>query len=129
MSKIKRAIHWVVADNEKYAGVHFLAEFWQGKTTEDPEKLKDILTMAAKKSGHTVLGTTIHKFEPQGITGLVLLAESHISVHSWPEFGYLAIDIFSCGEKGKPQLALDFLKEQFQPKKVEMQIIKRGVIR
>lgn len=129
MTKTKRSIDWVKTKEEKYAGIHLLAEFWQGRVVEDPEKLKKILIQAVRKSGNTPLEVTIHKFEPRGITGVILLAESHLALHSWPEFHYLAIDIFSCGEKGNPLLALEYLKKEFQPKKMELQIIKRGVIR
>jgi len=129
MSKTKRSIDWVKTKGERYAGIHLLAEFWQGKAVEDPSRLKEILITAAKKSHNIPLEVTIHQFKPHGITGVILLAESHLSIHSWPEFHYLAVDVFSCGEKGRPSLALEYLKKEFRPKKVELQIIKRGVIR
>jgi len=113
----------------KYAGVHLLADFWSGKIIEDPQKLKKILIEAAKKSKNDPLEITIHKFSPQGITGVLLLAESHIALHSWPEINYLAIDIFTCGEKAVPQKALEYFRKKFHPKKIEIKRIKRGVLR
>ncbi len=97
MKSTKRVPRWQ-NPNKKigYAGIHLVADFWFGKTVEDPKELETILLDAAKKARSTPLKFSVHKFEPQGITGLVLLAESHISIHSWPEIQYLAVDIFTC---------------------------------
>jgi len=129
VGKTKRSIKWVKTKNQKYAGIHLLAEFWGGKIIENPKEIEKILITAAKKSGNTPLEVTIHKFSPQGITGVVLLAESHIALHSWSEFNYLAIDIFTCGDKAKPEKALEYLKKKFKPKKVVIQKITRGIIK
>lgn len=103
-----------------------LAEFWSGRIVENKKELKRILIKAVKKAKNTPLEIAIHKFNPQGITGVVLLAESHIALHSWPEFDYLAIDIFTCGDRGRPYKALEYLKKEFKPKKVRVRVIKRG---
>jgi len=128
--KTKRSIRWVINGKEKtrYAGIHLIAEFWYGKIVEDKEELKKILITAAKKANSTPLKVDIYKFSPHGITGVVLLAESHIAIHSWPEYNYLAIDIFTCGDKSVPAKALNYLKKEFKPKKVEIKNIKRGMI-
>lgn len=127
MPKTKRSIKWVKTPKAfKYAGIHLLAEFWGAKTIENSKKIENILISAARESGNTPLKVSIHKFSPRGITGVILLAESHIALHSWPEMDYLAIDIFTCGNKAMPQKALNYLKEKFQPKKVEIKKIKRG---
>ena len=128
MAKTKRSIQWVKEKNQKYAGIHLVAEFWGGKIIEDSKKIERILILAAKKANNTPLEVTIHKFSPQGITGVVLLAESHIALHLWSEFNYLAIDIFTCGDKAIPEKALEYFKKVFKPKKVVIQKIKRGVI-
>ena len=128
-NKTKRSIRWVVKSNQtklKYAGLHLLAEFWYGKIIEDPTEIKKILIGAAKAAENIPLEVSIHKFSPQGITGVVLLAESHIALHSWSEFNYLAIDVFTCGDKATPHKALKYLKKVFKPKKVEVKEIKRG---
>ena len=106
-----------------------IAEFWGGRVIEDSKKIEKILIGATKKAKNTPLKVAIHKFNPQGITGVVLLAESHIALHSWPEINYLAIDIFTCGEKAFPYKALEYLKNKFRPKKIKIKEIKRGVIR
>lgn len=112
VQKTKRSILWIPVNKtsrknyfgiskgkQKYAGIHLIAEFWYGKIIEKPKELERILITAAKKAKNIPLKVSIHKFAPQGITGVVLLAESHIALHSWPELNYLAIDIFTCGEK------------------------------
>ena len=126
--KTKRSIKWVPRKKQKYAGIHLLAEFWGGKIIENSKEIEKILIGATKAAKNTPLEITIHKFSPQGITGVVLLAESHIALHSWPEFNYLAIDIFTCGDKAKPYKALNYLKKVFKPKKVVIKEIKRGIL-
>ncbi len=117
-----------VADQYKteYAGIHIIAEFWGGKIIEDTKKIKDILIKTAEVSRNTSLGVKIHKFFPQGVTAFILLAESHISIHTWPERNYVAIDIFSCGKNSQPYKGLDYLKEEFRPEKTRIQEIRRG---
>ena len=113
----------------KFAGRLLAVDFWNGKIIERPERIKKILIGAAKAANNTPLKVTIHKFNPQGITGVILLAESHIAISTWPEINFVAIDIFTCGEKTMPYKALEYLKKEFQPKKVELKEIKRGVIK
>ena len=125
VKKTKRSIKWVNAKKQKYVGIHIIAEFWGSKIIEDSKKIEKILVRAAKEGGNTPLKVTIHKFLPQGITGVVLLTESHITLHSWPEYEYLAIDIFTCGNKSFPEKSLDYLKREFKPKKVKVIMIKR----
>ena len=135
MAKLKRLAHYNASEksfefkNRSEAGVHILADFWFGKIIDKKSELKKILLNAAKKSNSTPLEIFVVKFKPQGITGIALLAESHISVHSWPEINYIGIDIFTCGEKATPMDAFEYLKKEFKPKKVELKEIKRGVLK
>ena len=127
VDKTKRSIQWVIKKRrQKHSGIHLIAEFWHGKNIEEPKKIEGILIKAVKEAKSTPLQVVIHKFSPQGITGVVLLAESHIALHLWPEINYLAIDIFTCGEKAMPEKALACLKKVFRPEKVEVKKIKRG---
>ena len=128
IEKTKRSTRWVkpIEKPTRFAGILLVADFWYGKIIENPKEIKRILIAACKKAQNSPLKISIHKFEPRGITGIVLLAESHISIASWPEINYLAIDIFTCGEKAMPHKALEYLKKEFQPKKVEIKEIKRG---
>jgi len=127
-TKTKRSIKWTINTKNKiqHAGVHLIAEFWNGRIIEDKKEIKKILISAVEKANCTPLNIVIHKFEPQGITGVVLLAESHLTLHSWPEYNYVAIDIFTCGDRAVPDKALDYLKEIFAPEKVEIQKVERG---
>lgn len=113
----------------KYAGIHLIVEFWGGKIIEDSKEIEKILIRAVKRAKNIPLEVAIHKFSPQGITGVILLAESHIAIHTWPQINYVAIDIFTCGKKAKPEAALSMLKKYFQPKKVRIIKIKRGEIK
>lgn len=67
--------------------------------------LRDTITAAARQAGATLLNLITHRFQPQGVTGLALLAESHISIHTWPESGYAAVDVFTCGDHTMPERA------------------------
>lgn len=126
MLKTKRSRLWAKTKNKKSIGIHLIADFWGGKKIENPKRLEEILILAAKRAGNTPLKSLIHKFNPHGITGVLLLAESHIAWHSWPEIDYLAIDIFTCGNKAMPEKALDFLKKELNPKEVKIKKIERG---
>lgn len=128
VKKTKRSIEWIKQKPEKYAGIHLLAEFWQTKNINNSKKIEQILIGAAKAAKATPLKISIYKFKPQGLTGVILLSESHISLHTWPEINYIAIDIFTCGKKN-PKKALDYLKKVFNPKRVEIKEIKRGRIK
>jgi len=110
----------------QYAGMHLLAEFWDAKHIEELSVLDNVLRCASEASNSKALKVEICKFSPYGVTGFVILAESHISIHSWPEMNYLAIDIFTCGEHTMPHNALEYLKQIFCPQKIEIQEIKRG---
>ncbi len=79
---------------------------------DDEAFLRTAITTAAKRAGATLLNLITHRFEPQGVTGLALLAESHISIHTWPESGYAAVDVFTCGDHTMPERACQVLGEQ-----------------
>ena len=106
---------------------HIIAEFYQPQNmVENSSKLKQMLLKAAKSACSTPLKTAIHKFPINGITGIILLAESHITIHTWPEIGYIAIDVFTCGKKTKPEKAINYFRTVFKPKKVKIQKIIRN---
>lgn len=107
-------------------GRHILAEFWGGSHLADPILLEDALKVAALKAGATILGSFAHHFgEEQGVTSVVILSESHISIHTWPEHKYSAIDVFMCG-KANPHVAIDDLKRAIQPDNVTVKEYSRG---
>ena len=109
-------------------GMHLIAEFYGCSRIDDPDFVGSEMVRAAVVSGATVLRTDIHNFgEGFGVTGVVLLAESHISIHTWPEYGYAAIDVFVCGH-ADPQIALDFLESSFKAARVESANYARGAM-
>ncbi|MCX7927253.1 MAG: adenosylmethionine decarboxylase [Candidatus Omnitrophica bacterium] len=111
----------------KLHSVHLIADFISPKHfVEDPEQLEEILYEAAYAANNTPLKACIYKFPGQGITGVLVLAESHISIHTWPEHDYIAVDLFTCGPQTQPHKALEYLKRKFLPAKVRVQEIDRG---
>ena len=80
----------------------------------DEAFLRTAITTAAKRAGATLLNLITHRFEPQGVTGLALLAESHISIHTWPENGYAAVDVFTCGDHTMPEEACRVMSEELR---------------
>ena len=98
----------------------------------DYEKLNDecflrcILNRAAKLANATVLNLISNKFDPQGVTAIALLAESHISIHTWPESNYSAVDIFTCGQNMMPELASQYLIESLMAKEHSLRVIERN---
>ncbi len=109
-------------------GAHVLADFWgcQFGKLDDAELLMTSLRQAALSAKMTILGEEQHKFNPQGFTGLLLLSESHISIHTYPEQGYAAIDVFTCGS-GMTQKAIEYLKQILQPTHVNEMVVRRGI--
>jgi S-adenosylmethionine decarboxylase len=109
----------------KSAGVHILLDFWGAKNINSVKFVRKALFDAVKASKFTLLKVDLHKFSPQGVSGVAIIAESHISIHTWPEYEFAAIDIFSCGDKD-PKPAVKSLKKSFTPKKVLTKEIQRG---
>jgi S-adenosylmethionine decarboxylase len=95
-------------------GKHCILELYECHSSrlDDEAFLRDTITTAAKRAGATLLNLITHRFEPQGVTGLALLAESHISIHTWPESGYAAVDVFTCGDHTMPERACEVLVEE-----------------
>ena len=120
--------HFVEEDGNLYAGNHYLIDMWGCAFLENDKKIKELLMSAAKVAGATILHAHTHHFgEGQGVSGVVVLAESHISVHTWPERNFAAFDIFMCGNTD-PDLSLELLKSKFKPNKVSVKKMKRGLV-
>ena len=92
----------------------------------DPVFIAQAVREASIEAGSTLLEEVRHAFEPQGVTALALLAESHISVHTWPESGYAAADVFTCGEQAEPEKACEFLVRKLQARHYSLRRIERG---
>lgn len=110
-------------------GRHLLVELQDcnRETLNDLDFLREVMISAAVNSGAVVLGESFHHFSPQGVSGVVVIAESHLSIHTWPEFGYSAVDIFTCGTTVKPEKASETLIEKLEAKSHYTREILRGI--
>jgi len=111
-------------------GKHLLLELkdCDRELLNDLEFLKRILPEAAAEAGATILGESFHQFHPQGVSGVVIIAESHLFIHTWPEFGYAAIDIFTCGNSVHPEKAAQILIKQLGSKNYSILQMQRGIL-
>jgi S-adenosylmethionine decarboxylase len=111
--------------------VHIIAEFIGVDPTliKKARSMKKVLDRIVKVSGLNAISSCYHQFKPFGVSCVYLLKESHLSVHTWPECGYMALDIFSCGKKEKTLKAFELLKKEFSPKKVKKRILIRDYYR
>ncbi|WP_456325474.1 adenosylmethionine decarboxylase [Desulfonauticus submarinus] len=112
----------------KICGLHLVLEL-KGcpfSILDNEEIIKQAIKQASQQSMSTLLSLTSHKFHPMGVTALGLLAESHISIHTWPELGYAAVDVFTCGEFSDPQKACEFLVEFLQAEDYDLITLPRG---
>lgn len=106
---------------------HLLGEYWDCPEAllDDLGALEDLLRSASEASGLTVLSTASHRFSPQGVTVMALLSESHASIHTWPEAGYAAVDLYSCGE-GDPALAHPLFVAGLRSGRASFKMVARG---
>lgn len=117
------------AEGERYAGDHLLVEFWGARHLRDPDYIGRALEDGALAAGATILHSHYHHFgDGEGVSGVTVLAESHISIHTWPEVGYAAIDVFMCGDSD-PRDCLALLQQRFQPTRVTADNHRRGQLR
>ena len=122
-----RLDYFVHKDGLTFAGTHLIVDLWKGKGFNDAVLIEKTLREAIDAAGATLLHFHIHAFEPDGLSGVAVLAESHISFHSWPERGFMALDIFMCG-KTDPYKAIPILRDAFKPETLQLNEIKRGIV-
>lgn len=113
----------------KKLGRHVLAEFTNCDCTllNSIEEIEKHLTESARQSGATIVKSVFHRYNPHGVSGVIVIAESHISIHTWPEYGYAAVDFFTCGESVDPMRACDYLQKALQAEKAHLTEIARGI--
>ena len=109
-------------------GTHLLLDLKEcnAELLDDLDYIREVVLFAAREAGATVVGETFHKFRPIGVTGIVAIAESHISIHTWPEHSYAAADIFTCGESLLPLRAADLIVEMLECADVSISDVRRG---
>ena len=110
-------------------GYHYIIEAsgCDPKIIADANTLKRILLESAKVGEMDVRTVYFYKFSPQGVSGLIVVSESHISIHTWPEKGYAAIDVYTCGTKSKPEKAVNYILEQIKADYAHITEVERGV--
>jgi S-adenosylmethionine decarboxylase len=120
-----REDHFIRRDGKVFAGTHLIIEVMKGTGLDCEERIQNAFRKCVEVCGATLLHIHTHKFSPQGVSGVAVLAESHISVHTWPEIGYGAFDVFMCGD-AEPWKAVDVLKDAFDTDHVEVRELLRG---
>ncbi len=110
-------------------GRHLLVELFDcdPDVINNLESVKGALIEAAKRAQATIVDVVFHEFNPFGISGVVVIAESHLSIHTWPEYRYAAVDIFSCGDALQPEVAANYLVEQFAAERTSIVEMQRGM--
>jgi S-adenosylmethionine decarboxylase len=120
--------HFVERNGLRYAGGHLIIDLWEAEHLDDVGVVELAIRRAAKAAGATLLHLHLHEFSPSGgISGIALLAESHISIHTWPERGYAAIDVFMCGH-AEPHNVVPVLKQAFGAGRIAVSEQLRGIV-
>ncbi len=115
----------------KTLGLHILADLYgvSDHLIDRVEDIKDLLESAVRTAGLTKISSHYFQFQPHGATGVILLAESHISIHTWPEHGLATVDVFTCGDPAKAHRAMDYIVQTLRPERVEKRVHQRGELR
>ena len=114
---------------KKVKVTHIIAEFYgcDAKLLERTNSVKDMLEESVRVSKLTKIRSHFHQFSPHGVTGFILLKESHVSIHTWPEYNYAAIDLFGCGDRSQILAAYDVLIKKLNPSNVKKKEVRRGL--
>ncbi len=114
--------------NLESLGTHILLDLREcdDKRLDDLEFIQTTLVESARLAQATIVGHTFHKFSPQGVTGVVAIAESHICIHTWPEYNYAAVDIFTCGDTVDPQFIAKYISESLGSRNPQVRQLNRG---
>lgn len=123
-----RKDHFVARDGREFAGTHLIVDFWDASHLDDLQRMDTALREAVDAGGATLLHIHLHHFTVNGgISGVAVLAESHISVHTWPERDFAAFDVFMCGD-AEPEKSIAVLERAFRPDRVETHTCLRGAV-
>jgi len=110
-------------------GEHYIIELYDCRQSilDSLEEIKQTLLDAARMAGATIIDQRFHKFSPQGVSGVVVIAESHLSIHTWPEKGYAALDLFTCSHDMNIGRAMELLRQVFEPGQTDVHYVPRGI--
>jgi S-adenosylmethionine decarboxylase len=121
----ERADHFAMRNGVRCAGVHLIVDVHGGQGLDDIDLIEATLRRCVSAAQATLLHIHLHHFQPNGVSGVAVLAESHISIHTWPDAGYAALDVFMCGS-ASPDACVPVLREAFKAERVEVNEILRG---
>jgi len=111
-------------------GIHLILDLKEcnSELLNDLPFIKATMIEVANAAGATIVGESFHQFDPIGVTGVIAIAESHLTIHTWPEYGYAAVDVFTCGESFAPREVAQLLIDKFQAKGPSITELQRGLI-
>ena len=111
-------------------GRHLLLELknCSKEVLNDLDFLRDCLNQAALQCGATIVGESFHQFSPRGVSGIINIAESHIAIHTWPEYSYAAVDVFTCGNNVDPEEIANLITQSLQPQNYSAIELRRGMV-
>lgn len=111
-------------------GMHVILDLYEcdPQILDDIEKVEEILTRAAELANATIIDKRFHKFSPQGVSGVVVVSESHISIHTWPEHGYASVDVYTCGNHTMPVKASEYIIKELKCKNPTIVKLDRGLL-
>ncbi len=120
-----RADHFAIRNGVRCAGAHLIVDLYEAQHLDDIDHIETTLRHCVEAAGATLLHIHLHHFTPNGVSGVAVLAESHISIHTWPEAGYAALDVFMCGD-ADPDQCVPVLREAFKAKRIGVSELLRG---
>lgn len=111
-------------------GMHVVLDLYEcdPQILDDIEKIEEILTKAAEVANATIIDKRFHKFSPQGVSGVVVVSESHVAIHTWPEHGYAAVDVYTCGDHTMPLKASEYIIKELKCKRPTVVKLDRGLL-
>ena len=121
----ERDDHFVVRNGVRCAGAHLIVDLHGAEGLDDIDLIEATLRGCVDAAQATLLHIHVHHFQPNGVSGVAVLAESHISIHTWPDIGYAALDVFMCGN-ANPDACVPVLREAFRPKNIAVSELLRG---
>lgn len=111
----------------KGLGRHLILELWGGKNFNSAAVVEGALRDAAAACAATIKDVQVYHYNPEGVTGVAVLAESHITIHTWPEYSYAAVDVFTCGDDADPRVAIPVLRDHFEAERIQVMEVVRGI--
>ncbi len=111
----------------KGLGRHLILEFWEAKNLNSISAVEDALRDAVEACSLTLKDLQVYHWSPEGVTGVAVLSESHMTIHTWPEYGYAAVDVFTCGEESNPRAAIPILLGYFSAQRIQVMEVVRGI--